>query len=404
MHPEYLVNGKYRQVIRQKINEGMAFPETIRIMKAELFLFNDKPRKTLWKDGTGKFRQNVTPTPRIRIWDQDGIMGEGNASPELWNNFIPFMLGFKKPMTNLEWRKYLYWHERGADAYSRAMLEAEMLFFDIIAKKRGIPVHRLLGGKDQCDAYKGGGSTVETDDELVEEMLMNKAEGFRTTKIKVGLNDFDEDFRRLNKVRKALGPDFNIAVDANQAWDAETCMAFLRREKQEDIGLHFFEEPIVHTDTEEIVKLVRMMHEEDLYVPLAYGENARNINTFKSYIDAGVEIIQPSMFCSYTIAEALRIADFARSHGKRITSAQNHLGCVFGTLLQDGEMVEFHRPWIEGNEEYYADCPKMGFDGKIHMPEFPGAPIRMDWEKLMNEGMLKRIEYLYEQRFPDCGA
>ena len=52
MFPEYRVNGEYRQVIRQKINEDMAFPEKIRIMKAELFLFNEKPRKTLWKDGT----------------------------------------------------------------------------------------------------------------------------------------------------------------------------------------------------------------------------------------------------------------------------------------------------------------------------------------------------------------
>ena len=396
---EYMVNGTYRQVIRQKINEDLAFQEKIRIVKAELITFNEKPRKTLWKDGTGKFRKTVAPFPKIRIFDQDGSMGEGNASPELWNNFIPFMMGFKEPMTNLEWRKYLYWQERGADAYSRAMLQAELLLFDLIAKKRGIPMHRLLGGKDWCDAYKGGGSTVETDQELVEEMLSNQREGFRTTKVKTSLNDFDEDFRRLHLVREALGPAFNIAIDSNQAWDAETCMAFLRREQKEKIGLYFWEEPIVHTDTDEIAKLVRMMKEEDLYVPLAYGENARNFNTFKSYMDAGVEIIQPSMFCSYTVAEALRIADYARAKGFRITSAQNHLGCVFGTLLQEGEMIEFHRPWIEGNEEYYTVCPKMQKDGKIHMPDIPGVPIRMDWDKLDAEGMVRSREYRYEKYY-----
>ncbi|MBQ6036174.1 MAG: hypothetical protein IJL43_02575, partial [Lachnospiraceae bacterium] len=142
-----------------------------------------------------------------------------------------------------------------------------------------------------------------------------------------------------------------------------------------------------------------MMKEEDLYVPLAYGENARNFNTFKSYMDAGVEIIQPSMFCSYTVAEALRIADYARGRGFRITSAQNHLGCVFGTLLQEGEMIEFHRPWIEGNEEYYTVCPKMGKDGKIRMPDIPGVPIRMDWEKLDAEGMIRSREYRYEKYY-----
>ncbi len=391
MSLEYMINGNIRQVIRQKINEELAFPEKIRIVKAEYYTFKPQPRKTPWKDGTGKYRTTCVFPSWIRIWDQDGVCGEGAASPQLWKEFIPFMMEFDEPLTNLEWRKYLYWKERGADSYQHSMNQAEVLLLDIIAKKRGIPMHRLIGAKkDYCDAYKGGGATVLTDDQLVAEMKDTAAQGFKATKMKISREEMDIDIHRLQLVREALGPDFSIAVDSNQAWDADTCMEFLR--KAEPYNISFWEEPIVHTQTEEIARLVAMMKAEGLYKPLAYGENASNMAVYRSYMDAGVEIIQPTP--KYTIAETIRIADIARAAGHKITSGQNHMGCLTGTLLEDGEMIEFHRPNIEGVEEYYKECPKIGADGRIHMPLHAGSPVIADFDRLYEAGRIAQIQYL----------
>ena len=393
MSLEYMIGGKIRQVISQKINEDLAFPEKIRIVKAEYYTFVPQPRKTPWKDGTGKYRTTCVFPSWIKVWDQDGVCGEGPANPKVWEDAIPFMMGFKEPLTNLEWRKYLYWKERGAKAYQPVMSQVETLLFDIIAKKRGIPMHRLLGAKkDYCDAYKGGGATVLTDEQLVDEMKGIAAEGFKATKMKISREEMSIDIRRLALVREALGPDFAIAVDSNQAWDAETCMEFLKQ--VEPYNIAFWEEPIVHTQTEEIAKLVAMMKAEGLYKPLAYGENGTCMSDYQAYMDAGVEIIQPVPMM-YTIAEPLRIANVARAAGHRITSGQNHMGCLMGTLLEDGEMIEFHRPNIEGVEEYYKECPKIGADGKMHMPLHAGSPVIVDFEKLKADGRLAQVQCKY---------
>lgn len=392
MSLEYMIDGQIRQVIRQKINEDMSFPDRIRIERAELYTFSPRPRATTWKDGTGKVQRTWQFPMMVRVWDQDGYCGEGTASPDLWNNFLPFMMGIEEAHTNVEWRKLLYWKERGGLA--RCIGEVEQLLFDIIAQKHGMPLHKLLGAeRDTCDAYKGGGSVLLSDEQLVDEILSFKEEGFRATKFKISICEVDRDVRRLEKVRKAVGPDFKIAIDSNQAWDAEICMEFLRQ--AHEFNIDFWEEPIVHTQTEEISRLVQMMKAENLYVPLAYGESSGGLRAVHdSYIDAGVEIVQPNCM-GYTIAEGLRAADHIRSRGARITSGQNHIACVMGSLLQEGEPIEFHRPNIEGKEQYYAVAPKVGPDGKMHLPDVTGTPVKVDFEKLKADGLLKDIAYRY---------
>ncbi len=119
---------------------------------------------------------------------------------------------------------------------------------------------------------------LRTDEELLEEMLAVKEECFSCTKIKINLHDWKRDLRRFSMLREALGPEFHITVDANQAGDAETCIAFLR--KAFPLGIAWLEEPVLHTETEKIETLVRRMKEEGIHVPLDYGKYA---NQFPVY-------------------------------------------------------------------------------------------------------------------------
>ena len=49
----YSINGEVDQHICMKINEDFAFPEKIKLTRAVLYTFQPKPRKQVWKDGTG---------------------------------------------------------------------------------------------------------------------------------------------------------------------------------------------------------------------------------------------------------------------------------------------------------------------------------------------------------------
>ena len=66
------------------------------------------------------------------------------------------------------------------------------------------------------------------------------AQGFRTIKLKVGMN-VEDDVRRCRLARATVGPDIALAVDANQRWNVPDAIAWLRR--LADIGLEWVEEP-----------------------------------------------------------------------------------------------------------------------------------------------------------------
>ena len=247
----YSINGEVDQHICMKINEDFAFPEKIKLARAVLYTFQPKPRKQVWKDGTGKVQKTWTFTPWLRVYDEDGDCGEGPVTPAVWQTILPLMLKDPMPRTNLEWRKIFYWMERANYNFSVPMFQMEVILFDLISRKRGIPMYQLLGAeKNYADIYKGGGSVLRTDEELVEEILAIKEEGFDTTKIKISLGDMKNDLRRIEKIRLAVGPDMKLAVDSNQSYDAQTAMKFIREAYQYDIA--WYEEPIVHTESEEI--------------------------------------------------------------------------------------------------------------------------------------------------------
>jgi len=389
----YNIDDNIKQTIAMKINENMAFPDKIKIKKAVLYTFKPKPRAQVWKDGTGKVQKTWVFPSWMKVYDTEGNCGEGPVFPDVWKICLPMMLADPEPRTNLEWRKLFYWKERANTGFFSAMFQMEMILLDLIAKKRQMPLHRMLGAeRDWCDCYKGGGSVLRTDDELVEEILEIKEEGFKGTKIKISLGDYERDVRRLEKLRKAVGPDFKIAVDSNQAWDADTCMKFLREAHRYQI--EWYEEPILHQEMDEIEKLVQMMKAENVYVPLAYGESAKNFDTYRSYIRAGVEVIQP-MPMQYTLAEALRVAEYARGKGCRVTSGQNYYpGVLVGTLLKAGEPVEFHKPNTEYVERYFRVHASLK-DGKMYLPEIPGIPVEVDFEKLEKDECVDSVRHFY---------
>lgn len=380
------------QTIQMKVNQGLAFPDPIVIRKAELYHFHPQPRKKVWKDGTGRISRSWCFPTWLRLYDTEGFCGEGPVLPEVWNIFLPMMLEDAVPRTNLEWRQLFYWRVRGDHSTFRALETLEYVLFDLLAKRRRMPAHRMLGArKDWTDCYRGGGTVLQSDEELVEELLEIKEAGYRATKFKISLNDWERDVRRMEKVRKALGPEMKIAVDSNQAWPKEICMQFLREAAPYDIA--WYEEPTDAFDMDEIAALTAAIRDEGLNVPVAYGESARRFHTFKAYIDAGVQVIQP-LPQFYTLAEQLRTMEYARSRGCRITSGQNDLpGVLIGALLQPGEPIEFHRPNTEQIEDYFNVRATL-HDGRLYLPDCPGLPVRVDLERLQADGLLREKQTL----------
>ena len=114
-----------------------------------------------------------------------------------------------------------------------AKAAVEMAVYDLIGKKWGIPLYKLLGGARE---------SLETDitisvndvDTMVADSLAACSRGFRILKVKVG-TDVELDLARLSAIRSAVPADTVLRVDANQGWTPRQAVRIIGR--LEDAGL-----------------------------------------------------------------------------------------------------------------------------------------------------------------------
>ncbi len=203
-------------------------------------------------------------------------------------------------------------------------------------------------------------------------------------------DEIERDLRRIDKVRTALGPEIEIAVDANQKWDVETAAKFA--ELTEPYQLAWLEEPIHAND----MNGIRRLKEYGFKVPLAFGESMRISYEFEMYAEKGVDVLQPSVGRMTRIDDLIAIRDLARDKGLRFMSGGRvYLCALFGTLLDDNELIEFHEPISQPVSEYALNIPTER-NGRFYLPsDMPGNPQRLNLDKLEKDRLLKSKRYFY---------
>lgn len=129
-----------------------------------------------------------------------------------------------------------------------AVAAVNIAMWDAWGKTLGQPIWKILGsGAKKIPVYGSGGWISYSDEELLAEVLDYKSRGFTAVKIKVGSpKGVEHDLHRLRKCREALGDGVSIMMDANQGMNVPSALTLA--EKAKAIGIHWFEEPVVHTD------------------------------------------------------------------------------------------------------------------------------------------------------------
>ncbi len=152
------------------------------------------------------------------------------------------------------------------------------------------PVYRLFGcHRKPIPVYGSGGWISYSDEELVEEVVNYKKRGFTAVKIKVGSPDMERDIRRLHLVREAVGPDLKIMMDANQGMDVPNAVKLIH--EVEDLGIFWFEEPIINTDFEGYATIHGKTH-----VSLAMGEREYSTVALRELIGRrALDLWQPDL-------------------------------------------------------------------------------------------------------------
>ena len=155
--------------------------------------------------------------------------------------------------------------------------------------------------------------------------------GFPRIKMKVGMNfgtDERADLERLEAVRKAVGDDVEILVDANNGYYAKQAIRMSRKFEDYDVG--WFEEPVLADDIQGLAEISKATN-----IPVATGEHEYTKYGFKELIaQGGADIVQPDIGRVGGVTEWMKVTHLADSYNLPIAPHAYsflHLHCTMAT-------------------------------------------------------------------------
>ena len=260
--------------------------------------------------------------------------------------------------------------------FSQAVAGIDIALWDMAARRAGAPLWILLGGGRRGGSVPAYASGIGPGG-VVSQVRDAAEAGHRAFKLKVGFGE-ETDLANLEALRRELGPDAPIAVDANQAWSPEEAAEWSRT--LEAYGPIWLEEPIRadHPDP------VWMELAAASPIPLAGGENLGGEGEFRRAIGAGaLAVIQPDVTKWGGISGCLPVAREILGAGRRF--CPHHLGGGIGLMASahllaaaggDGllEVDSKPNPLREGLARPFPPLA----DGRLTLSEEPGLGVFPD--------------------------
>lgn len=242
----------------------------------------------------------------------------------------PMILGMDPLDRDVIWHKvYNLLRDHGQKGMPiQSLSGVDIALWDIAGKFLNQPVYKLLGGayRERIPAY-GYGMMLQKfpnlEERFTEESQRIKEMGFKAMKMKIGLSP-ERDVKLVEAVRKGIGSDMRLMVDANHAYTAREAIP-LGRELQ-NLGVYWFEEPVAPEDHQGYRDLC-----EALDMSIAGGEAEFTRWGFRDLIkNRCVDLLQPEVCALGGITEYQKVLAIAHAH---FVPVVNH---VWGSAIAVG--------------------------------------------------------------------
>ena len=129
-----------------------------------------------------------------------------------------------------------------------AKAAVDIAIYDLFAKRYNAPLYKILGGYRQ-ELITDITISVNDTAEMVSDSLDAVQRGFKILKVKVG-KDPERDAQRVIDIRKAVGQDVTLRVDANQGWSPKQAVKIIRDIEDANTNIELVEQPVHYADLE----------------------------------------------------------------------------------------------------------------------------------------------------------
>jgi L-fuconate dehydratase len=226
-----------------------------------------------------------------------------------------------------------------------------------------------------------------SDDKLTRLAREAVADGFTQIKLKVGAS-VEDDVRRMKTAREAVGDGVRIAIDANQRWDVQPAIDWMRRLAPYEP--YWIEEPTSPDDILGHAAVRRAVRP----VKVATGEHVANRVVFKQLLQAGaIDIVQIDAARVGGINENIAILLLAAKFGVPVCPHAGGVGLcemvqhlsMFDFVAVSATMQDRVIEYVDHLHEHFLD-PVRIVNGRYAAPTAPGLSAQMHPASLQEYG------------------
>lgn len=308
----------------------------------------------------------------VRIYTSDGNFGVGECCPyrTIHGETQQGTVAAGKDLAELligedarQIRKIVKKIDKALAGNASIKAAIDMALYDLNSKAVGLPLYRYLQGDNEKKIYTD--MTVSLLDKSVMAKKARKFvdDGFPILKVKLGRNAVD-DIERMIAIRKEVGMDIDIRIDANQGWNYYEASKAL--DGMAELNIQHCEAPLAAGDFIGREKLraesaIPIMGDESVF---SHQDAYRNLA-----IDA-IDLINIKLGKSGGICHAMKIASIAEAAG-----VYCQVGSFSETRLGITALTHFSKAW--DNIIYYdLDSPLMQSEDPVE----GGMVYEPDWE------------------------
>jgi L-alanine-DL-glutamate epimerase-like enolase superfamily enzyme len=240
--------------------------------------------------------------------------------------------------------------------------------WDLAGKALGLPLWRLLGGRDPKVRGYASGLDFHLSDAHFSALFRSAAEaGYQGFKIKVGHPDVAWDVHRLGLLREATGGRGAVMVDANEAWTPKEALRRLDIYRRAGFDILWVEDPCLRDDFAGL----REIRNAAPYVHVNSGEYL-DLHGKRLLLDAGGADI---LNVHGLISDVMRAGWLAAEHGIEVSLGNTTLeiGVHLAAALPEARWMEYSFQ----NYNHLVEEPVAIVDGYLIAPDRPGHGLAL---------------------------
>lgn len=337
------------------------------------------------------YRMTHRSTIVTRIYTAGGIVGEAYAGDEdgglfeirriVDRDLVPELVGMDCFGVERIWEttRPATWdilRDRRLGLVACALVDDAV--WDAIGKALNMPLWKLWGGyRNQVPVISIGGYYAD-DADLTREVNNLVEHQYAGMKLKIGGLTPEEDAVRAREARKAGGPGFALAVDANQGYQPSEAIRFAQLTA--DLDLLWFEEPCQWHNDRRAMRDVRLASG----VPVCAGQSEMSSGGCRDLMEIGaIDYCNFDSSWSGGATEWRRVAGMARAFDVQMAHHEEpQVAAHLLASIPHGSYLEFFHPQRDPMwHNLVANRPRL-VDGHLTLSERPGLGWELDEEYL----------------------